>query len=146
MTVRRVVAVVFLSLLALPVLAQLSKEHKEWGEGPVRWIMTKEEERDWKNVESDQSATDFIDLFWARRDPTAGTAVNEFRQEFDNRVAYADNLFTDDRLRGSMSERGRVAVALGYPTQYDRLGKEQSKVVARSNPNIQRRLGGKDVW
>ena len=156
MTIRRLAVAVLLSLLALPAVAQLSKEHKEWGEGPVRWIMTKEEERDWKNVKNDQSATDFIDLFWARRDPTPGTAVNEFQQEFFNRAAYADNLFGEGKVRGAMTERGRVVTVLGFPTGYDRLGKEQSKMTANTgagnSPHSagsgapQRRLGGKDVW
>jgi GWxTD domain-containing protein len=79
--------------------------------------MTREEQRAWRNVQTDEQAQNFIDLFWARRDPTPGTYANEFRAEFESRVKWADENFKDNpRLRGSLTDRGRAYVVLGSPT------------------------------
>src|SRR5687767_5679759 len=86
--------------------AGLSKTAREWRRGPEKFIMSDEEERAWKALPSDAEAAAFIDLFWARRDPTAGTLRNEFREEFLSRVRFAEGSFTEKRTRGSLTERG----------------------------------------
>jgi GWxTD domain-containing protein len=103
-------------LVASTASAEVSQKYKEWREGPVQWIMTSDEMRAWKNVKTDQQAIDFIDLFWARRDPTPGTAVNEYHIDFDVYVNSADQQFAEKGRRGAMSDRGRVAIVLGPPT------------------------------
>ena len=60
--------------------AGLSKAAQQWRRGPEKFIMSDDEERAWKALPSDEAAAAFIDLFWARRDPTAGTPRNEFRK------------------------------------------------------------------
>jgi GWxTD domain-containing protein len=102
-------------LIAIPTFAALSPKFETWG-GPAQWIMTSEEQRAWHKVATDSEAVAFIDLFWARRDPTPGTAVNEYRGAFESRVAYADESFTEDRKRGAMTDRGRVYIVLGRPS------------------------------
>jgi GWxTD domain-containing protein len=104
-------------LVATAASAALSKPYQEWREGPAQWIMTSDEQRAWRNVKTDQQAIDFIDLFWARRDPTPGTAENEFRNEFHIRVNSADQQLGEKGRRGSMTDRGRVAIVLGAPTR-----------------------------
>jgi GWxTD domain-containing protein len=103
-------------LVASTASAALSEKYKEWREGPVQWIMTSDEMRAWRNVKTDEQAIEFIDLFWARRDPTPGTAVNEYHIDFDVYVNSADQQFAEKGRRGSMSDRGRVAIVLGPPT------------------------------
>ncbi len=103
-------------LVASTASAALSEKYKEWREGPVQWIMTSDEMRAWRNVKTDEEAIEFIDLFWARRDPTPGTAVNEYHIDFDVYVNSADQQFAERGRRGSMSDRGRVAIVLGRPT------------------------------
>jgi GWxTD domain-containing protein len=101
---------------ALSAAAALSSRYEEWRNGPAQWIMTSDEMRAWKSVKSDQQAIDFIDLFWARRDPTPGTPQNEYRSEYEARVLTADRLFSDQGRRGSMTDRGRVTIVLGQPS------------------------------
>lgn len=103
-------------LVASTASAALSEKYKEWREGPVQWIMTSDEMRAWKNVRTDEEAAEFIDLFWVRRDPTPGTAVNEYHIDFDVYVNSADQQFAEKGRRGSMTDRGRVAIVLGPPT------------------------------
>lgn len=109
-------AFVLCMLVASTASAALSEKYKEWREGPVQWIMTSEEMRAWKNVKTDEEAIEFIDLFWARRDPTPGTAINEYHIDFDVYVNSADQQFAEKGRRGSMTDRGRVVIVLGRPT------------------------------
>jgi GWxTD domain-containing protein len=118
-------------LAALSLFATLSSALQEWPRGPVQWIMTKDEQRAWSQVRNDQEANDFIDLFWARRDPSPGTERNEFRDQFEQRVRAVDRSFSAGKKRGALTDMGRIWIVLGQP-------KESSSVtagVAGSNPN-----------
>ncbi|HEX2834310.1 MAG TPA: GWxTD domain-containing protein [Thermoanaerobaculia bacterium] len=108
---------VFVCVLTIGTIAegQLSKAAQEWRKGPERFLLSNEEEKAWKSVKTDADAAAFIDLFWARRDPTEGTPRNEFREEFLTRVRYADRAFPEKRRRGAVTERGQVYILLGPP-------------------------------
>lgn len=95
--------------------AGLSKAAQEWRKGPEKFLLTNEEEKAWKSVSSDEAAAAFIDLFWARRDPTLSTPRNEFREEFLKRVRYSDGSFAEKRRRGALTDRGQVYILLGPP-------------------------------
>lgn len=94
--------------IAATAFAQLSAEYRQWGAGPLQVLLTKEEAAAWKSITSDAEAKAFVGLFWARRDPTAGTPRNEYREMVEARVKYADDTFTGENVRGAMTERGRV--------------------------------------
>lgn len=110
-------------MILAALLFALSSLHQEWGKGPVQWIMTADEQRQWNQLANDDEAEKFIALFWARRDPTPSTPLNEFKAEFDQRVSAADERFADHDAqgtvitRGAMSDRGRALVILGFPQQ-----------------------------
>src|SRR6185369_18082539 len=120
MTAIRAAALTAILTFAVSSFAALSPKYQEWGEGPVRWIMTSDEQRQWKQLATDEDAEKFISLFWARRDPTPGTPVNEFKNDFESRVMVADQRYADINstgqviTRGSMSDRGRVLLVLGF--------------------------------
>ncbi len=116
-------------LLATPLSAQLIK-YAEWADGPERHLMTKEEMAEWKTLKSDDRAQAFIDLFWARRDPTPDTPRNEFREQFNALVALANKQFTSARTRGSMSDPGKVLLLLGPPYQISSRGGSASRASA----------------
>ena len=91
--------------------------NEQWADGPVKWIMTPEEKVTWSSLTSGAERTDFIDKFWARRNPKPGTDDNTYRTTFERRVAFADSRFVDsERQRGSLTDRGMVFVLLGPPT------------------------------
>ena len=118
MTMTSLRSVVAFALLALSAsaFAALSPKYADWAKGPEQWLMTRDDWRAWKNVKTDEEAQAFIDLFWARRDPTVGTYQNEFQAEFEGRVAYADaNYKSEHGKRGSLTEPGRVFILLGSP-------------------------------
>jgi GWxTD domain-containing protein len=100
----------------------LSAEFLEWGRGPASFLMTKEEAAQWKTITSDDDAKAFALLFWARRDPTPTTARNEFREEYERRVATADKNFPSEKGRGAMTDRGKALVLYGMPKKIERTG------------------------
>jgi GWxTD domain-containing protein len=96
--------------------AGLSKAAQQWRRGPEKFIMSNQEEKAWKALATDADAAAFIDLFWARRDPTMGTPRNEFREEFLVRVRHSDASFVEKRNpKGSLTERGQAYILLGPP-------------------------------
>ena len=123
---RVVVACLTAATVAGSAFAQLSAEYRNWDETAVKWIMTKDEAGQWKRIRTDEEAKAFVDLFWAKRDPSPGTPQNEFRQEFDRRVEFADQQFGQARRKGSLTDRGHILIVLGAPY-----------TIARSNPEGQ---------
>ncbi|MCU1348050.1 MAG: hypothetical protein JWO56_1080 [Acidobacteria bacterium] len=99
---------------------------KDFANGPAQWLMNRGDKAAWRSVKTDAEAQQFIDLFWARRDPTPGTTRNEFREEFESRVSKADQSFATKNTRGALSEKGRVFILLGPPRDFTTLaGKTQ---------------------
>lgn len=127
------IAVAILILVASVAAAEPPANYAQWREGPAGHLMTDGEKEQWKSITSDAEAKAFIDLFWARRDPTPSTPQNEFREEFDKRVDLADQHFTTKRTRGAMTDRGRTLILLGSPFQ---VGSKAAAARAPRNPDI----------
>ena len=96
----------------------------------VRLIMTKEEIDIYKHLIDEAAKENFIEDFWKMRDPFPDTEENEFKNEFDRRIAMANRWFGEGRgtRRGWDSERGRILLQLGEPDRresrdmmYDRI-------------------------
>lgn len=118
---RRIICGALVALsLAVPMFADLSQQYAKWAEGPVKWLMTDEELKEWKTIRTDAAAREFVDLFWARRDPTPATPVNELKLGFEQGVEVADQRFTVARIPGSLTDRGRVLLLLGSPYRLGR--------------------------
>lgn len=89
---------------------------EDWVEGPVRFLMASSDRDDYARRFETSSRSEFVAAFWKSRDPTPETPENEFRQEFERRVAFADAQFAQGETRGSLTDRGMVFVLLGPPT------------------------------
>lgn len=109
---RRMLAGCFLAGMAALATAE---ETLRFLEGPAQWIATKEEKKEFAALTSEAAAKAWVELFWARRDPDLTTAVNEFKVEFDQRVAAADQAFGWEKQRGAMTDRGRTLIVMGPP-------------------------------
>lgn len=141
----RVKLLVVTAVLMIAGIAEagLSKAAQDWRRGPEKFLMSNAEEKAWKSLSSDAQVAEFIDLFWARRDPTEGTPRNEFREEFLTRVRYADASFAEKRMRGAISDRGQLYVLLGPPESGQRANMSVqgnssglSSASARSSDNL----------
>jgi len=108
--------------LAAAAPADLSQAYREWGESAVKFLMTQAEEKLWQSLSSDEEAEQFIRLFWAQRDPSPDTALNELRREVEQRVAFADQQFGTKETKGSLTDQGMVFILLGPPKRIQRPG------------------------
>lgn len=113
----RTIAVAFALAVAGAAAPAQTVSSLDFGKGPGQWVMTPEEQRAWRAVRAEEQARDFVDLFWARRDPTPGTPLNEFRLDFEQRVAFADRTFIEPGRRRALTDRGRTLAVLGFPRE-----------------------------
>jgi GWxTD domain-containing protein len=88
----------------------------DWASGPAKYLLTPQESRAFARLADDSSRTRFVERFWLARDPNPDTRENEFRREFERRVAFADERFLEGSTRGSLTDHGMVFVLLGPPT------------------------------
>jgi GWxTD domain-containing protein len=91
-----------------------------WADGPVRHLLTAQERRDFEALSTAAARSEFVTAFWKARDLRPETADNEFREEFEKRVSFADSRFTQEETRGAMTDRGMVFILLGPPTYVGR--------------------------
>ena len=82
----------------------------------VGYIITKEERKIFLEL-PDSSRDDFIAQFWKRRDPTPDTERNEFKMEYEDRVAKAEVMFRGEGRPGWKTDRGRIFILFGPPQQ-----------------------------
>ncbi len=87
---------------------------KEWPEQYVKWILTKSEREAYLALATDEERLEFIEFFWARRDPDPATAENEYRREYLERYAFVANHLSAGRP-GWSTDRGRLYLILGPP-------------------------------
>ena len=97
---------------------------ERWREGPVRYLLTGEEDQAYRLLSTEAQRTAFIQKFWASRDPDASTPDNEYRRQFYARVIEANALFTDSTKPGWKTDRGKIFILLGPP---DDLEQEQTR-------------------
>jgi len=100
-----------------------SDELQNWTQGPVRWLMLPSDWREVQRIEEASEAVEFIETFWRLRDSDPLTEVNEFQAQFASHVEAADQLYGEDGIRGSLTDRGRALILLGPPPRM-RLGSE----------------------
>jgi GWxTD domain-containing protein len=99
-----------------PPSVSASPPEPDWASGPVKYLLAEGEKRAFSRLSDDSSRARFVHLFWRARDPSPETPDNEFRREFERRVAFADEQFMDGTTRGSLTDRGMVFVLVGPPT------------------------------
>ena len=93
---------------------------KAWLE-EVTPIITKSERAVFKSLPTEEDRKKFQQLFWKNRDPNPSTPENEFMKDYYSRRQYAEK-----NLRGVDSDRGRIYLMLGKPTdKYDFTGSEK---------------------
>jgi GWxTD domain-containing protein len=84
----------------------------------ARLIMTREESKIFNLLPDPASRKEFIDDFWAKRDPDPDNDVNEFKTEFQSRVDYAAKRFKGEGRPGWDTDRGRIYIFMGPPDRF----------------------------
>jgi len=90
-----------------------NKAYKQWI-ADHELILTKAERDAWKKLETDEERDQYIQTIWRSRDPDPDTEENEFKEEFYQRVAYANEHFSSGKP-GRMTDRGRIYIKFGKP-------------------------------
>jgi GWxTD domain-containing protein len=132
----------FLALLVvffLPLEAEASSKDginfdnpvKDWYKGPVRYVITKQEVKAYKALDSVLDRRNFIDWFWQRRDVIPTTTQNEFRDRFEQRVYESMRLFGETSKPGWKTDRGKIYILVGPPDEVnnDLMGKGHRGII-----------------
>lgn len=108
----------------------------------ARLIMTKEETDIYKHLTEEEEKKNFIEDFWKMRDPFPDTEENEFKYEFDRRIAVANRWFGEGRgaKRGWDSDRGRILLQLGEPDR------RESRDMLYYPVDVNTTVYGYDIW
>lgn len=62
----------------------------------------------------------FLYNFWKSRDNIPETSENEFKKEYFKRINYADGHFRAFQKKGWETERGRIYIMYGEPSEIER--------------------------
>jgi len=129
-------AAIIIMISGFFVFGQIEKDLKKWHKEDVNHIITKAESNAYKKLKNVSDQEKYIELFWAKRDPTPGTKKNEFREEYNQRAAHAEVSFLYGLNKGTKTEQGKIYLYFG-----------QAKIVQQS-PSAQssQRLQSDEVW
>jgi GWxTD domain-containing protein len=98
------------------VKPELKKAYKDWLDKDVTYIITDEERKAFKKLQTDDEREKFIEEFWRRRDPDPDTDENEFKEQYYERIAYANENFASG-IPGWKTDRGRIWIMYGKPDE-----------------------------
>jgi GWxTD domain-containing protein len=111
--------------------------YKTWLDEDVVWIISAEERAAFKLLKDDEERDQFIEAFWARRNPTPDVFNNEFQVEHYRRIAYVNTHFGTG-IPGWETDRGRIYIVYGAPDKIDSyptgLTQEKSPDAADASP------------
>ncbi|MCI4445233.1 MAG: GWxTD domain-containing protein [Candidatus Aminicenantes bacterium] len=93
----------------------LKPQDAEWL-SEVRYIITPEERKIFLEL-PDSEREQFKEDFWKRRDPDPDTEENEFKEEYYRRIKQANQLFQGEGRPGWLTDRGRIYILFGPPTE-----------------------------
>ncbi len=96
------------------------KPSKDWYAGPVRYIITHQEVKAYKSLETELDRRNFIDWFWQRRDIEPSTSANEFRDRYQQRVFEATRMFGDTATPGWKTDMGKIYILVGPPDEINK--------------------------
>ena len=116
------VALLVVVAAALPLAAWQSRSPATgdaWLDQDVVYLITAQEREAFVRLVTAEERERFIEQFWERRDPSPGTAENEFRTEHYRRMAYATERFATSAQPGWRTERGRMYIVYGPPDEIE---------------------------
>jgi len=96
------------------VKVEVKKVYKDWVNKDVAYVITGEEKKAFNKLANDEERENFIENFWRRRDPNPDTEENEFREEYYERIAYANEHYASG-IPGWKTDRGRIYITFGKP-------------------------------
>src|SRR3989442_7448635 len=89
-----------------------------WLDTEVQYLVSEEDRQVFSKLTREEERDQFMEEFWRRRDPDPSTPINEFKEEFYRRIAYANENFTAG-APGWRTDRGRIYIVYGPPNRRD---------------------------
>jgi GWxTD domain-containing protein len=90
---------------------------KDWYQGPVRYIISRQEVKAYKALETPAERATFIDWFGQRRDIDPAVPGNGFRERFEQRVYECTRKFTFTTMPGWKTDMGKIYILVGPPDE-----------------------------
>jgi GWxTD domain-containing protein len=92
--------------------------YKKWLDEDVLYIISDEEKKVFKALQTDEERESFIEQFWLRRDADPRTPENEFKEEHYRRIAFANERYASG-IPGWKTDRGRIYIMYGQPAEIE---------------------------
>ena len=89
-----------------------------WVNEDVAPIITEAERKAFGKLKTNEEREEFIKIFWGQRDPDPDTEENEYREQYYERIAYANEHFSSGKP-GWMTDRGRIYIKFGKPDEIE---------------------------
>jgi len=130
---RFIIALLLVSVATLSISAQQKQRNpdgqprkvkQELKKAYVNWlddvdpILTQAERDAFKKLATDDEREKFIEDFWNSRDSDPDTEENEFKDQYFERVAYANEHFSSGKP-GRLTDRGRIYIKFGKPDEVE---------------------------
>lgn len=100
------------------VTEEVKDVYKKWLSNDVAYIITGDEKKAFKALKTDEERENFIENFWRRRDPDPDTEENEYREQYYERIAYANEHYASG-IPGWKTDRGRIYITFGKPDEIE---------------------------
>ena len=85
----------------------------------ARYISSRDERNTYKKLKL-EGKRNYLKEFWAKRDATPGTAANEFKNDYLNRVQLANSSYKGNFRDGWRTDRGRILLTYGRADEIER--------------------------
>jgi GWxTD domain-containing protein len=97
---------------------ELDSQYKKWLNEDVIYIITPEERSAFIHFSTNEEREQFIEAFWARRNPDPDSPENTFKEEHYRRIAYANEHYASG-VPGWKTDRGRIYIMWGPADETD---------------------------
>ena len=97
---------------------ELEASYKHWLDEDVAYIITPEEREAFLHLHTNEERDQFIEQFWARRNPNPDSPYNSYKEEIYRRIAYANEHFAAG-IPGWKTDRGRTYITFGPPDEIE---------------------------
>jgi GWxTD domain-containing protein len=100
------------------LMKELAPAYKKWLNEDVVYIITPEERQAFLRLSTNEEREQFVESFWARRNPDPDSPENTFKEEHYRRIAYANEHFSSG-IPGWKTDRGRIYIMWGKPDELE---------------------------
>ncbi len=108
-------------VLLAPATAAAKKEadkYEKWLKEEVPLLILPEEKAEFEGLKTAEEKDRFIELFWAKRDPSPGSKINEFRDEWMKRLEHVNKTYVSGLgPKGWRSDMGKAYLIFGPPVK-----------------------------